>query len=329
MKHKLMYLIIGLLGLIFAPLYAQDPQLTQFNHSPVYLNPAFTGTTEEFRFALVQRLQWQSLEAKNQTTTFSGEWNMDFLRSGFGLLITHDQAGAYRMNTTGIGGTYSFMVPIQDWILRLGLQGTYFRKSLDFNNLVFVSEVFDDQTGVSEIPWGTSHGFFDFSGGLLFHNERFWGGMSLHHISQPNQSILGVQSNLARRFSVHAGATLEIYTGNGNVFMMPSFLYKRQGGVQQLDISSRFGFQHSPILLGISYRGIPFQKTYSTLNQDAVAFMAGVLFEKFTFAYSYDLTVSGLAPYSGGSHEIGLVWEFASDAYYRRTRIKCPAFFGR
>jgi len=326
--------ICGLIGLLWGSsqscLLAQDPQFTQFNHAPIYLNPALTGTTEEFRFSLVQRLQWQSIEAKSQTTTFSGEWNFDFLRSGVGLLLGYDQAGAYRLRTTSIGGIYSFMIPMQnDWILRLGLQGTFFRKNLDFSNLIFVSEVMDDETSVSEVSWGTTHSFFDFSSGILLHNDKVWAGISMHHISQPNQSILGTQSQLARKISFHAGANLEVYTGNGNVYIMPSLLYKRQGGVQQLDITSRFGFQHSPLLLGISYRGIPLQKTYSTVNQDAIAFLAGVLFDKFTFAYSYDLTVSGLATDSGGSHEIGLVWEFASDAYYRRTRIKCPAFFGK
>jgi type IX secretion system PorP/SprF family membrane protein len=43
---------------------------------------------------------------------------------------------------------------------------------------------------------------------------------------------------------------------------------------------------------GISYR-----------YQDAVVIILGIDWNKFTFAYSYDITTSDIRKYSGGSHE--------------------------
>ncbi|MDZ7648916.1 MAG: type IX secretion system membrane protein PorP/SprF [Cytophagales bacterium] len=53
-KHTLLLLFLGM-GMAA---HAQDPQFSQYYAAPLYLNPAFTGTTQDHRFITNYRNQW-------------------------------------------------------------------------------------------------------------------------------------------------------------------------------------------------------------------------------------------------------------------------------
>jgi type IX secretion system PorP/SprF family membrane protein len=318
-------LVVALLG--WAPALAQDPQLTQFYHAPLYLNPAFTGTTEEFRVAGSFRYQWTAIDAQFQTTTVAFDYNAAPLRSGFGLLLQHDRAGSF-LTTTGVTGLYSFLVPLSsDWHLRLGLQGGVGNRQLDFSQLVFVSQVRPDEPDVWEGGVGGSRWFADVSSGAVLYNRHFWGGVAVHHLNRPNASFFpGDNAAIPLKLSAHLGANLPISTINGELYLLPALLYRQQGPLSQLDVSTRLAFERFPLVVGLAYRGIPFRQNFNSTQQDAVAFTAGLQTGKLTFGYSYDLTVSGIRPYSGGSHEIALVYQWGSQRTRTKRGISCPIY---
>lgn len=311
-------------ALTIGEIFAQDPQITQFDQSVMYLNPAFTGTTGKFRYHGLQRLQWLAIDSYYNTTIASFDFNAQKLRSGFGLSLMYDQAGSANINASNIGGYYSFFVPIRTWVLRLGLQANYVSRGADFSNkLVFPSQVLQNSAPVWEGKNGQSTSFWDFSTGLVIYNRNFWFGASLHHLSQPNQSIIGSSSALAMKISAHVGANIEIKRSQGNLYILPSVLFKQQGAMSQLDISTRFGIENFPIIFGVSYRGLPILPSLKGLNQDALAGIVGFQMGNLYMGYSYDFTISSLAPYSGGSHEITITYQHGS---YPEDVI-CPLFF--
>ncbi|RME01149.1 MAG: type IX secretion system membrane protein PorP/SprF, partial [Bacteroidetes bacterium] len=53
-------LIVILAGTLGVCLRAQDPVFTQFNATPLAINPAFAGTTHAPRFAASYRNEWPS-----------------------------------------------------------------------------------------------------------------------------------------------------------------------------------------------------------------------------------------------------------------------------
>ena len=70
---------ILILGLSFIGTYclAQDPQFTQFYANPLYLNPAFAGSTRCPRVGLNYRNQWPSLNKAYITESASYDQHFD------------------------------------------------------------------------------------------------------------------------------------------------------------------------------------------------------------------------------------------------------------
>ena len=94
--------------------------------------------------------------------------------------------------------------------------------------------------------------------------------------------------------------------------LSPSFIYKRQGNFEQLDIGAYFLYH--PIILGLWYRGIPLIKNVQgDLRQDASVVILGFQFDRVEIVYSYDITVSALGPISGGAHEVALKYRLGID----------------
>jgi len=86
----------------------------------------------------------------------------------------------------------------------------------------------------------------------------------------------------------------------GNTFgayLSPSVMYIRQGDFGQLNIGSF-------INMGMVFGGVWYRRAQT--NSDAIIGLVGFQQGKFKYGYSYDLTISGLAGETGGSHELSL-----------------------
>ncbi len=81
-----------------------------------------------------------------------------------------------------------------------------------------------------------------------------------------------------------------------------------------------------PLVIGIWYRGIPVFKELS--SNDALAFLLGFKIDQFSIGYSYDLTISKLVGFTGGTHEISTNYMFNQGITQREKRkiIPCPSF---
>ncbi len=322
MMKKLIFLFCNWL-ILHLPLWGQDAQFTQFFNTPVYINPALTGTTEQWRANLLHRSQWLAIDAQFLSTNLSGEFNAVALRSGFGVLFTHDLAGKDRFLNTSVSGLVSHLIPFGKWNVRLGGQFTLTYQSRDFSNLVFVSQLLQNEPPVWEGANAANRWVVDFSGGAVAYNKIFWGGFAVHHITNPNISdFYNYAVPLPMRVSVHGGANFTVKSGYTKLKIMPALLYKMQGAAKQFDINTRVGFDNLPLILGAYYRDLVIQNTY----RDALAFSVGWKFGDLTATYSYDITISGLTPASGGSHEISLVFETATKKHRQFYGVECPIF---
>ncbi|MFO7843228.1 MAG: type IX secretion system membrane protein PorP/SprF, partial [Bacteroidales bacterium] len=102
----------------------------------------------------------------------------------------------------------------------------------------------------------------------------------------------------------------------------PSFLFKMQDQYSQLDLG--LYWYQMPLVIGVWYRGIPVFKDLT--SNDALAFLVGFKVDQFQIGYSYDLTISQLSGFTGGSHEISVVFQFNQGVTDREKRkmIPCP-----
>jgi type IX secretion system PorP/SprF family membrane protein len=337
---KKFLLFVAALCWLVVELKAQDPQFTQYYTQPLYLNPGFTGSAPMHRLSLAHRIQWPNLPRVFTTTALAYDYNLDQLNSGFGLLFVHDRAGSGNLLSNNINGLYSYKMKLKDtWVLTTGLQFGYVGRNLDYSRLLFRDQIGFGHSG--HTPGTTdpliynvekAH-YFDFGTGMLLYNKASWLGVSVHHLNQPNQSVLGVaEDRLPSKYSVHGGTRLPLYNGllrKGKISnLAPSFIYKKQGAFQQLDLGMHF--LYDPLMAGLSYRGMVVKDDFGRSKQDAVSFLFGLRLPGFDLGYSYDFTISSLGPSSGGAHEIALAYLF-NTAESRKVKrkekfIPCPAF---
>jgi len=318
---------------------AQDPQFSQYYAAPLYLNPAFTGTTQDHRFIANYRNQWPNAARGFVTSAFSYDFDLYQYNSGIGFMATVDQAGTAGMKSSQLNFLYSYKWKISNkWVVSAGLNFGYAFRSVDMNKLVFGDQLqFDaDGTTPSDDPALynlNTTSYFDFNAGALVYNKNLWFGFSASHLNTPNRSLLNEESLIPMKTSFHGGVRIPLYVGPFNISVLsPSFVYKRQGPFDQLDLGLHF--LYDPVMIGLWYRGIPIQQNAKdNISQDAIVLVLGFQFERLEIGYSYDFTVSELGPASGGSHEIAVKYKLGIQMQAKSKKkekfIPCPTFIKR
>lgn len=298
------------LVLFFGNLSAQDPGFSQFYANPLYLNPAFAGTSELSRTAINYRNQWPQKGATY--TTWSLSWDQPLKNSdaGLGFQIFRDQELNNVISSQSASAIYSHHIKLGfESFMTLGIQGGLSLKQFNLSNLVFPSGI-DQFTG--EISEYLLAGYADEKklypdfaiGAVGQHGEIFWGAAA-HHITQPNESVIegDQKGKLPVKGTIHAGARLKRFHHGllSRIFTLsPNILYQQQGSFKQLNLG--IYMIEKSFLFGGWYRN------NIDIRPDAFIFLAGFALEKLQIGYSFDLTLSKLSNYSYGSHEISLVF---------------------
>ncbi len=313
-------------ALCFVNTQAQDPVFSQYYHAPLQSNPAFAGNTDLPRIGVHYRNQWPGLPNAYATYMVSADQFFPALNSGFGLMAMGDVAGDGIYKTLAFSGIYSYRLEISDGLFaKMGIEGTYLQRSLDWNRLVFYDQL-DPVTGPND-PAGNPNptgelppedlvrGNLDVSTGLLLYSDLFYAGISLNHLTTPDEGFLHINDNLYLGLPMRMSAMAGFHFGfdnnlQGETFVSPNVLYTRQGGFSQLNA----GFYGQ---LGLIFAGAWFR--HAGDNPDAVIGLVGVQQGIFKMGYSYDLTISGASGF-GGAHEVALILNFDNSESAQRRR---------
>lgn len=321
--------VFGLIGSC-GILRSQDLVFSQFNHSPLLLNPGFTGLSPYPIFSINYRNQWPSID--NAYVSYAGSYHQYFpsVRSGLGLQITSDTEADGIISNNSAGVYYSYSIQFSnDNYLKMGLAGTIGQTKLDWSRLVFGDAIDvingnDGSLSTSEIsPTNLGSGYFDVSTGLLFYNSRWFAGLGIFHLNKPNDGFSlnnNSQNGNPIRVSLHGGYQIDIgYTkGKSPSFIQPTVLLTNQADFTQVNIG--LAGQFSTIKVGAFYR-------HTISNPDAAIVWLGYSFGLVDLTYSYDFTVSQLSGQSGGSHEIGVVFDLESILPPRSKLNDCLKLF--
>jgi type IX secretion system PorP/SprF family membrane protein len=207
-------------------------------------------------------------------------------------------------------------------------------QAVDYSRLVFGDQLArGNDVGTFENFVGRNVKYTDISGGLLYFTPKVWLGLGLHHLNQPNASLLLKEAIVPMKLSIHGGRRFKMNTPvivKNPVSIIAAFNYRMQGKYDQLDIGGYF--ERDPIFAGLWYRGIPLLKSYEQgyQNNDAIAVVIGTKVNDWRFGYSYDITISRLAANSGGAHEITMVYELADKRKRKRMAkrrvVPCAKF---
>jgi type IX secretion system PorP/SprF family membrane protein len=309
-------LYVLVFGLLPLNIWGQDPVYSQYYAAPLQTNPAFAGNTQLPRIGIHYRNQWPGLPNAYATYMVSYDQFVPALNSGFGITAMGDVAGDGIYKTVALSGLYSYRVEFaDDFYAKLGIEGTYLQRSLDWNRLVFYDQL-NPVTGPND-PAGNPNpsgevqpedlvrGNVDFSAGILVYNPNFYAGFSMNHLTTPDEGFLGINDNLylglPMRLSFMGGYQFNMDNNSfGESFLSPNILYTRQGGFAQLN-AGMYG-QLGLVFAGAWYR-------HSRINPDAVIGLVGFQQGILKIGYSYDMTISDAAGI-GGAHEISLILNF-------------------
>lgn len=298
-------------------LFAQDPEFTQFYANPLYLNPALAGTARCPRVNLNYRNQWPGISGTYVTYSASYDQHVDVIAGGLGLLVTNDNAGQGTLRTTNVSGMYSYLLNVsREFSLKFGAQATFFQKSIDWNKLTF-GDMIDARRGfvynTNEIPGLNSKSGVDFSAGILGYSKRYFFGFAAHHLTQPDEGLLG-PSKLPMKITGHAGAALPVGGKGSQTIISPNVLYQKQQDFQQLNLG--LYVTKGSVVAGLWYR-----------NQDAFIAVIGFQQHFFKIGYSYDVTISKLTNATAGSHELSFSLQFECKPKKKKFRlVSCPSF---
>lgn len=329
---------IAPLGLI-----AQDVAFSQFYANPIYLNPAFAGSSIGPRVTMNYRNQWPSLAGDFVTYSASYDQFVPSLYGGVGIQVMSDRMGAGSFKSTHLALVYSNHLKLsRSLALKTGFQYQYAQRSLNWQSLIFPDQI-DARTGVisgvtSEIlpNQGLSNAnMHDFSAGMMIHSEKVFFGGSVHHLTEPNQSLIPeAEVKWPRRYTAHAGMNIELprtsYRAPATV-ISPNLIYMSQGPSNQLNVGA---YVHKgPIVGGLWFRAVQqYQtRTSTATGLESMIFLLGLQQGVFRFGYSYDMTTSALKAAALGSHEISLGIQLEPYDRGRGPRrvlqpIPCPKF---
>ncbi len=299
---------------------AQDIHFTQFDMTPLVINPAFTGMFDgQVRASAIYRNQWASVTVPYVTYGAAVdlplfiERNGDYLAAG--LQLYKDQAGdANLSNFTGLVSVayHKFFGQTEHSgsDLAVGLQGGYAQKSIDLSKLYFGDEYLNGSfvPGISQeyhLGIGNSVNYYLVNAGISFSqatSDKFGYviGIGANNLNQPDDAIekkQNAETGLDMRYTAELGANWIV---GERLSLRPAVLYQNQASASEIIVGNEFryevsnnpGFQNfSPaIFLGGWFR-----------TGDAVMITAGVEFKGFRIGVGYDYNISDLNVSSNGN----------------------------
>jgi len=298
--------------------FAQDVHFTQFNATPLILNPAFTGAFNgPVRAAVIYRDQWRSVLGNAAYKTYAASVDMPIVRDisgddylAAGLQLYNDQAGDGNLNNfSGLLSVayHKFLGITGDKTLSVGLQGGYTSKSIDLSRLYFGNQYKDGgfispsnvMLNTDPVRYATVNAGVSFSQ-RVNDNVSYSLGVAGNNLNQPKESLQRTKNSdvgLGMRLSAQAGAI--IYTGE-RFSLRPGVLYQSQTATSEIIVGNEFNYIiagdpevrsiATNIFLGGWYR-----------NQDAVMVSAGIEHRGVRVGVAYDYNTSDLKTASSGN----------------------------
>lgn len=300
---------------------AQDIHYSQFEASPLNLNPAFTGMFNgDLRFVVNHRRQWKSVS--KPFSTFSGSFDMALNglsssknRYNGGLMINSDKAGDSELGLFQAALSFSMIRALdQDskQFLGAGIQLGYSQRSINYSSLTFdeqyTGDSFDPNTGNTENFSGSNHGYGDLGAGVAWmmrasERSKVGAGISLQHINRPDDSFFGNSVKMFTRMQADLKADFAVAE---RFDLVPAVIFMKQGAFKELTggTSVRYRLSELPgrqyaFLLGAWLR-----------KSDALIASAGVDYNNLKVGVSYDFNTSDLdrASNGRGGYELSLIY---------------------
>ena len=318
---------------------AQDIHFSQYNSSPMNLNPALTGMFDgDYRFVGNQRNQWRSITLPYTYHTYGGSVDarnfMDKQNINAGFSLYSDKAGDSKFSTLqlNLAGSYSKAIKKDSTqYLSGGIQMGFTQRKINYDNLSFDTQYngmyYDPGTGNGESFSKTAFLYLNLNSGISWNytpKNRFkvMAGLSIYNINKPKQSFFNDREiKLDRKITFFASGQFKV---NEKVDVLPSMLLMGQGTYREYLVGSSVKYILEDILG--KYRAVYFGTWFRM--RDAGFISAGMDYDNLNVGISYDINMSNLKPASRsrGGFEVSVIYIIKKFVPFRTKHKACPVF---
>ena len=266
----------------------QEPMYSQNNFDRLLTNPAYAGSSNWVVSSLKYRNQFAGIQGAPVTQTFTFHGPIQSKYMGYGLKVVNDKLGITKQ--TNITAIYSYHLGLAGGKLSFGLEGGMFSQATDFSVLI-KKDLVDNALPNGSVSVTNP----DASFGIQYQAKDYYGGFSMAHLFTKSINYSNIDRDITARLFRHYFVTGGyIYDINPNISVQPNFLLKiTSSAPMQLDVYTNF-MLYEKFIVGAGYR-----------TGDALSFVAKYhITDEIRVSYSYDYTLSKLASYSTGAHEI-------------------------
>ncbi len=313
----------------------QDIHFSQYNMSPLNLNPAFTGLFDgDYRAGAIYRSQWSAVPVPYSTVSLMGDAKLKTKsnHAGVGLLFNNDVSGDSKYGTTQLSVPLSYIARLNSdssLYLSVGLQPGITNIGFRTNQQTFDNQ-FDGDSYNPALPTGEnfpaiSHTYFDVASGLVlqYHLSQqtiITGGISLSHFNKPKISYFNnadirldpkIVSSLSFNFPI--AQRLSVNT---------ELMYERQGKFHETVLGAKCSYA-----LNSKDRQAVSAGFYTRL-QDALVMRVGYDYKQWQFGMSYDINTSAFraATNRRGAIEFALIYIFKKESIFIPKKRVCPIY---
>lgn len=323
--------------MLFEITKSQDIHFSQYNQSPLILNPSLTGNfNAKYRLIGNFRNQWNTLGEGYKTYSFSAEGKNLFKikRVSYGILLFQDEAGTGGLTTSNYAFTINYSQNLNydsTLSVSIGAALSYQQTKIDFDNFSFdrqyVGTSFNPNNPNGENLGNDAYGNFNPSIGThvnyaINSDNAIKFGVAFHNLIRPKNTFLNTdEQELELRTTAHFSSTFLL---NQLLDIQPSLLYMTQGKAQEFLIGSnlRYYFEKTryarkAITGGLFYR-----------NEDAAILTLGLELTQTNVSFSYDINTSELNDASNrkGGLEISIIHLINNYKPHYKRGTKCPNF---
>jgi type IX secretion system PorP/SprF family membrane protein len=334
--RKIAFVLFTLCSLLCA---GQDVHLSQFNNSPLNLNPALAGLFNgDYRFVANQRNQWSSIPVPYATYCLAADMRIPLKKNGdnlgAGIQINSDKAGDTRYKTLQASVSVSYIKKISSdstMFISAGVQAGISNKAFVPAYATYDSQ-YDGTSYNAALPSNESYNasqitYPDLGAGLnwlwkMKDRTALNLGFSAWHLNKPPQSFFGDNTvRLDPKFTLHCKYSLKL---NTNFDLSPAILVSWQGKSREFAFGGSARYLLAPeegkntaFHLGVFYR-----------LADAPIAYAGIDYGNFNFGLSYDVNTSGLvaATNNRGGYEFSIIYIMQKFVPKKSNKSLCPVY---
>jgi type IX secretion system PorP/SprF family membrane protein len=276
----------------FLGITQQLPQFSQYMYNTVAINPAYAGSRERLNITLLNRNQWVGLDGAPVTQTMSMHSAIPGTNLGVGLSLINDKLG-YE-NSTYLYTDVSYTINTsKDFRLSFGIKFGLSRYGLNADLLSDPDAIGDQYLDKIFNNWQTNIGI-----GVYYRSDDWYIGLSAPRFFNYENNTDIEYLAIDRVSSYFIGGYM--YKFNPQLKFKPTFLVKYTNGAPvSVDLTANF-LINEKLWLGAAYR----------VTESLGALMSIQANDYLKFGYSYEFNTSALTPYTSGSHEIFISYEF-------------------